>query len=76
MSTPRPTWDSDQDADALASVEVDWAALPDDWRTRNFRLRAETRAEQANIIRAQVVEGIIDARHLGFADWLDARDAG
>lgn len=54
-------------------VDVDWADLPDYWRGRNHRLTraGETRSQHANIVRAQVAEGIIEAEALRFAADLD-----
>ena len=70
MSTPRPATSVPDAGDSLEQVEVDWDALPADWRSRNCRLRraGETRAEQANRVRAQVVEGLIGAENLSFAE--------
>ena len=66
-----PEWVTDT-ADQVPEVEVDWAALPEDWREQSYRVRwaGESRAEHANRVRALVVEGLVGAGELGFADWL------
>lgn len=54
---------------------MDWAALPENWRTRSPKTRYtdETRSEMANRIRAAVVEGLADPSRLDFADHLEER---
>ncbi len=81
MTTPRPNWQAAPEQE-LDAIEVDWAALPEGWRTRNYRFGrladCESRASHAFLIRAQVAEGIIAASHLSFADYIarPAADAG
>lgn len=72
MTDDYPAWLDDDQAPAPA-ITVDWSALPDDWRSWNWRLgRAGLdRPGHANLIRAQVAEGIADARALTFADHLE-----
>ncbi len=70
MSTPRPAFPVDEAEPP--DVDVDWAALPDDWRERSPRGRYmdETRGEYANRVRAMVAEGLVDPGLLRFADHL------
>jgi hypothetical protein len=69
-----PSW-TDAADDGAPVVDVDYAALPDDWRARNYRVTSGDRDEHANIIRAQVFEGVIPPEKalqaLAFADHLD-----
>ena len=72
MTTPRPSvsFSADGQDPDLAAIEVDWSALSDGWRERNYRTRRadETPEQHANLIRAQVAEGIIPEAALAFAD--------
>ena len=67
-----PAWLAPREEPAPA-VEVDWAALPEDWRARDYRIRrvAESPAEHANRVRACVAEGLAPAQALAFADRLE-----
>jgi hypothetical protein len=70
--TDYPDWLRTPDAAPdLDGIEVDWAALPDDWRQRNHRFRSGPPAAHANLVRAKVAEGLIDPSNLSFADYLD-----
>jgi hypothetical protein len=59
----------------VRDLEVDRAKLPEDWRTRNPHLgrTGESAVERANVIRAQVSEGLAAPDLLPFADRLAER---
>lgn len=61
------------DEDQASDVEVDRSALPDGWRSLNWRLThgGETRREHADLARAHVSEGLAPASAPAFADPLE-----
>jgi hypothetical protein len=76
VSAPRPDFPDEPQHDRDV-VEVDYAALPDDWREGSWRLQyvGETRSTYANRVRAQVAEGLAPREALSFSRWLDERGA-
>lgn len=68
MSADYPAWISVPEKGPPA-VEVNWAALPEGWRARSYRVRlsAETPDDYADRIRACVAEGLAPADALAFA---------
>lgn len=70
-----PDWLADVEAVEAPDLEVDWAALPDDWRDRRpaVHYRDEDNRSRANRIRALIVEGLVGppAFTPRFADWVE-----
>lgn len=73
MTSDYPAWLEGDDGQPARPDGVNWAALPDGWRDLNHRLSRPAgldRRGHANVIRAQVVEGLIGPENLSFAYWL------